>query len=222
MITTVGEYDGASTIRVSATQLGSRYSASDARKIVSQWCEFFSAGPTPLARLAFTSRTPKRLFESLRGQTQLTGLAIKWGDYDDLSVVAGMPDLKELTLGGASNVRSLTPLGTLTKLGRLTVEGLRFVHDLSPLGSITSLRDLEVGGDWKSPRVVHVDSIGFLRQLPDLRRLILHTMVVDDLDYSPLLDLAALDEVRVARARGMQPSHDELAAAIPAFEALPR
>ena len=33
----------------------------------------------------------------------------KWGDYDDLSPIAGMPDLCELWLGGASSVRTLTP-----------------------------------------------------------------------------------------------------------------
>jgi hypothetical protein len=109
MITTVGEYDGSPTVRISGTQLGTEYSANQARKIVDAWCEFFAAGPTPVLELAFTSRTPKRLFASLRGQRQLIALAVKWGDYDDLSPIAGMPDLCELWLGGASSVRTLTP-----------------------------------------------------------------------------------------------------------------
>lgn len=73
-----------------------------------------------------------------------------------------------------------------------------------------------------SSRTAHVESIEFLRHLADLNRLVLHTIAVDDHDYSPLLALPHLTEIRVARARGMRPSHDDLAAAIPALKALPR
>jgi hypothetical protein len=222
MITTVGEYDGGPTVRISATQLGTDYSPSQAKKIVAAWCDFFAAGPTPISRLAFTTRTPKRLFASLREQTQLTALAVKWGDYDDLSPLARMPDLRELWLGGASRVRTLTPLAELRRLRSLAIEDLLLVHDLTPLAGLTGLVSLIVGGDWKSSRRAHVDSIGFLRQLSGLERLLLHTIAADDCDYSPLLDLHALKEVRVARVRGMQPSHEELSAAIPALMPLPK
>ncbi len=73
-----------------------------------------------------------------------------------------------------------------------------------------SVTSLEVGGDWMSSRIAHVDSIAFLRNMPQLQRLLLHTMIVDDLDYSPILDLSALRQVRVMRARGMQPPCEEL------------
>jgi hypothetical protein len=218
----VDEYDGEPVVRVSATQLGTRYSAYRARTIVDQWCEFFASGPTPITDLAFTTRTPKRLFASLRGQTQLRCLRVKWGDYDDLSPLTGMHALTELWLGGASNVPTLAPLAQMPQLRQLAVESLRHVHDLSPLGSLTQLRALEVGGNWVSPRIVHVDSIAFLRRLPDLESLVLHTMIVDDLDYSPLLSLGSLKDIRVMPARGMRPSHDELCAAIPALKPLPR
>lgn len=221
-ITTLADYDGGPVVRVSATQLGTKYSAYQARKIVNQWCEFFAAGPTAITDLALTSRTPKRLFASLRGQTQLRSLGVKWGDYEDLSPLAGMHELQELWLGGASSVRTLAPLGEMPQLRALAVESLRHVRDLSPLGSLTQLRSLLVGGDWIAPRTVHVDSVAFLRNLPRLERLVLHTMIVDDLDYSPLLDLRDLKEVRVMSAKGMRPSHQDLCAAIPALEALPR
>jgi hypothetical protein len=221
-ITTVDEYDGGSVVRVSATQLGTKYSAYQARKIVDQWCELFAAGPTAVTDLAFITRTPKRLFASLRGQTQLRSLGVKWGDYDDLSPLTGMHELQELWLGGASSVRTLAPLGEMPQLRHLAVESLRHVRDLSPLGSLTQLRSLLVGGDWIAPRTVHVDSVAFLRNLPRLERLVLHTMIVDDLDYSPLLDLDNLKEVRVMPTKGMRPSHQDLCEAIPALEALPR
>jgi hypothetical protein len=222
LITEVGEYDGASTIRISPTQLGIRYTATRARKIVDAWCEFLGSGPTPILRLAFTSRTPKRLFASLTGQTQLKALGVKWGDYEELAPIAGMRDLEQLFLGGASSFRTLGSLVGLRQLRSLEVEGLRHVRDLSPLGELTGLRSLDVGGDWMSPRIAHVDSIAFLRGLQGLERLVLHTIAVDDLDYSPLLDLHNLRELRVARVRGMHPSHDELSAAVPALEPLTR
>ena len=78
----VSEYRGAA-VRVSATQLGTRYSAAAARRIVDEWVNFLAAGPSPIRELDFTSRTPRRLFEALGGQPQLRSLAVKWGDYSD-------------------------------------------------------------------------------------------------------------------------------------------
>jgi len=80
---------------------------------------------------------------------------------------------------------------------------------------MSEVASLRLGGDWMSSRLVHVDSVGFLRQLPQLRSLILHTMIVDDLDYSPILSLPNVEGVRVMEARGMRPSHEELKAATP-------
>jgi hypothetical protein len=151
----------------------------------------------------------------------LTALAVKWGDYEELRPITGMTDLRELWLGGASSVRNLDPLADLPQLRALAIEDLRNVHDLAPLATLTNLRSLTIGGNWTSPRTAHVDSIAFLRQLNGLERLVLHTMVADDLDYSPLLDLPGLTEIRVASARGMRPTHDELCAAIPALQPLP-
>ncbi len=220
-ITTVDEYAGQHVLQIVATQLGNGYTTYRAKKIVDEWCEFFSTGPTPITDLSFASRTPKRLFESLAAQVQLTTLSVKWGDYDDLDILQGMQELKTLWLGGAASLHTLAPLTKLTQLHELGAESLRHVHDLTPLASLVQLRNLELGGNWMSPRIVHVDSIGFLRSLKNLQRLILQTVIVDDLDYSPLLDLAGLTEVRVMAARGMRPTHDELSAAIPALAPRP-
>ena len=59
-----------------------------------------------------------------------------------------------------------------------------------------------------SPRIAHVDSVAFLRQMPQLRSLLLHTIIVDDLDYSPILELQNLEAVAVMKARGMRPAWD--------------
>jgi hypothetical protein len=177
IITTVAEYAGQAAIRVSATQLGVAYSRADAKRIVAEWCQFFSSpSPSPILELHFTSRTPKRLFEALAGQSQLRRLRVKWGDYDELDALADMVNLTDLTLGGASSVRSLDPLARLRRLERLHIESLRYVRDLSPLRHLTSVTDLEVGGDWRSPRIAHVDSIAFLADMPQLRDLALPSM----------------------------------------------
>jgi hypothetical protein len=66
-----------------------------------------------------------------------------------------------------------------------------------------------------TPRNAHISSISFLREIPRLSTLLLHTVVVDDLDYSPLLALPNLKAVRVMKVRGMRPDHDELRRRLP-------
>jgi len=215
LVREVAEYAGQEVIRVSCTQLGPRYTATQARNIVTAWTDFFASGPSAIQDLEFTSRTPKRLFASLRAQTQLRRLAVKWGDYSDLTVLGGLSGLRELSLRGASSVTSVEALGGLVTLERLAIESLKAVRDLSPLGRLTNLTWLELGGDWMSPRIAHVDSIGFLRSLTSLEEVRLHTMIVDDLDYSPLLDLPRLQVAWVMKARGMRPSQEQLQSALP-------
>jgi hypothetical protein len=212
LITAVAEYAGQQAIRVSATQLGYRYSSSDARKIVAEWVEFLASGPSPIQDLQFVSRTPRRLFDALAGQRQLRRLSVKWGDFEDLSALSDLTDLSYLRLGGASSVRSLSPLSALSGVVELELASLRHARDLGPIGTMHGVTSLEVCGDIWSPRVAHVDSISFLRQMPQLRRLRLDTLVVDDLDYSPILELPNLQSLRVWKARGMRPKFDGLAA----------
>ena len=210
-----GEYRGQRAVRVACTQLGTAYTSSKARRIVDDWVDLLSAGPTELTDLEFVTRTPKRLFMALSGQQQLQRLAIKWGDYADLGALRHLHSLRELQLRGASAVTDVAPLAELVHLDVLVVEGFNRITDASPLGRLDSLTQLELGGAWMSPRNGHLDSIAFLSRLPRLRRLLLHTLVVDDLDYHPLLSLGRLESVRVMAVRGMQPSHDELQRLLP-------
>jgi len=214
MMTEASEYDGQSEIAVSCTQLGTAYTARLAKKVVAEWVELLKS-PTPLTSLQFTSRTPKRLFAALAGQPQLLRLVVKWGDYEDLSPVASMTSLRHLELRGATAISNVAALASLTTLELLALEGFRSIEDLSPLGNLRALTDLEIGGAWMTPRNGHVSSIRFLTDLPQLEKVLLHTLVVDDLDYTPLLHLPRLRSVRVMKVRGMQPSHDELRRQLP-------
>jgi len=213
-MTRVSEYAGERQVCLAATQLDGDVSASQARRVVAEWVDFFSAGPSPIEELAFVMRTPKRLFDALRGQPQLQSLQLKWGDYEDLSALEGMHELRSLVLAGASSVRTLAPLAHLPQVEILSVDSLRHVHDLSPIGQMGAVTSLSLGGDWMSLRVAHVESISFLRTMRRLRRLLLHTIIVDDLDYTPILAVPTLEAVRVMAARGMRPSYEELKVAV--------
>jgi hypothetical protein len=210
-----GEYSGEASVVVAATQLGTKYSERRKREVVAEWVEFFSSGPTPIRSLCFTTRTPKRLFDALSGQHQLTSLDVKWGDYEDLSVLSNMSHLQTLRLKGASKVRNLAPLAGLQRVETLQVEGLQGLVDASAVGEMGAVRDLELGGNWMTPRNVHVESLAFLTRMPQVEHLLLHTLIVDDLDYSPLLSLPNLKEVRVMAARGMTPALEELKHRLP-------
>ncbi|MEU2348552.1 hypothetical protein [Modestobacter sp. NPDC049651] len=217
-ITRLAEYQGETCVVVQVTQLGPEYSRTEARCIVDEWAEFFASGPSSIRDLRFVSRTPKHLFEALHGQTQLEALTVKWGDYADLSPIAGMTDLRTLHLGGASSVESLLPLAGLSCVEDLLIEGLRRVRDLSPVGEMSGVTHLEIGGDWMTPRVVQVESLGFLRKMLQLRSLVLHSIAADDLDYTPVLALPNLISLRVMEVRDMRPGIDVLRAETPWVE----
>ena len=210
VLTSVDEYAGERQVCVGATQLGLEFSRTQAQRIVAGWTDFLSAGPSPIEDLEFVSRTPKRLFDALAAQTQLRRLTLKWGDYEDLNVLTGMTGLLDLRLRGASSVRVLDPLAAMKSVEVLEIDSLRHARVLDPIGSMGSVRDLELGGDWMSPRVAHVDSIRFLHTMPQLERLRLHTLVVDDLDYSAILSLPRLRSVRAMKAKGMRPAYEVL------------
>ncbi len=64
----VAEYSGEPSVIIAATQLSSAYSERDKRRVVDEWVDLFESGPSPIQSLRFTTRTPKRLFDSLVGQ----------------------------------------------------------------------------------------------------------------------------------------------------------
>lgn len=218
MISRVDEYEGQARVRIAATQLGTDVTPRVARNIVYEWCEFFASGDSRIEDLEFVTRTPARLFDSLAAQTQLRRLRVKWGDYSDLSTLAGFNQLQDLALLGASSVRDVTPLGELVTLRSLEIDSLKHAHNLDALGALIDLERLELGGDWMSIRIAHIDSIGFISRLERLQSLVLHTIVVDDSDYSPLLRHPDLRVARVMETRGMKPTHEALRSAIRRLE----
>ncbi|MFB0836040.1 hypothetical protein ACX8Z9_13465 [Arthrobacter halodurans] len=214
------DYRGTEDAVVAATQ-NHELTATQARKLVLEWMDFFSAGPTTIKRLTLGTRTPVRLFETLAGQTQLEQLSVKWGDYSNLSPIACMPKLHTLQIQSAPRVASMEPLDSHPSLRTLEVTGLRDAHDMAPLGTLRNLRSLVLGGEFASDRNAHIDSLSFIKDLPQLRVLKLLGLIVDDKDYSPLLSLRNLTDAWVMKTRGMRPTVDELAQQVPGWDTSP-
>ena len=80
---------------------------------------------------------------------------------------------------------------------------------------MSGITSLAIAGAVWSLRIAHVDSISFLLDMPQLRRLRLEAVIVDDLDYSPILELPSLRSLWVMKARGMRPAFDDLVALTP-------
>jgi hypothetical protein len=219
--TELSEYDGAQRILLSPTQLGvdefgRLIPRSRMTKIVDEWCEFFRAGPSPIRYLDVISRAPKRLVASLLTQTQLRGLAIKWGDYDDISALGGMPELWTADLGGATALTDLTPLQEARSLRVLRLTDTRRATDYSPLDRLVDLEEFVLQSGFTSPRL-KIPNIAFLRGMTGLRYLVIDGQVLDG-DYSALLDRADVEELWLYRQRSMEPSYEELARRIPGMQ----
>jgi hypothetical protein len=215
-----GDYDGSARIHISPTQLysdsfGRPLPRSRLRRIVDEWCDLFSGAPTPIQYLSVDSRAPKRLIAALHGQTQLRGLWVKWGDYDDISALARMPHLWSAELHGATGLTDLAPLASAHSLRVLRIDDSRRVADYSPLRDLAGLEEFGIGSGFNSP-TLWIPTIAFLGSMRGLRSLDLGVRVSDE-DYSPLLQLARLDSLRLVKQRGMRPTYEELAAQIPAL-----
>lgn len=203
------DYNGEEAIYVEATQ-SDDLTATQMKKLVQAWMEFFESGPSPVKSLEFITRTPRRLFETLTHQTQLEYLKVKWGDYSDLSPIMNMPNLNTLKFQSAPAVKNLEPLAGNIAIRTLEINGLRDAHDMAPIGTMTALRTLHLGGDGNSLRIAHIDSLDFIHNLPQLEDLLLQGLIVDSKDYGPLLTLKNLKNSWVMESRGMRPKIEEL------------
>ncbi|GAA1121783.1 hypothetical protein [Citricoccus alkalitolerans] len=207
------DYQDEEAIRVAATQ-NDDLTATQARKLVAEWMEFFASGPQPFTSLEFLTRTPRRLFETLAHQTQLEQLEVKWGDYNDLSPIAAMPRLHTLKFQSIPSVTSVDPLASHPSLHILQLHGLHDARDMTALGTLPALRDLSLGGDMNSIRIAHIDSLDFLTGLPQLERLFLGCLIVDSKNYTPMMSLPNLTDAWAMECRGMLPPVRELAAQV--------
>lgn len=135
-----------------------------------------------------------------------------YGDVSDLSLLASMPNLKEVWLCRQqisdlspleglpittlvlcdNSIEDLSPLSSLTGLSTLWLGG-NTPSDLTPLAGLTRLRDLNLDGAGDD-RLTPLDSLAPLAGLP-LVRLSLGWRTVSDGDWSVLGTLPLLEEL---------------------------
>lgn len=218
------QYRGQRSLDVVATQLAARgLTPSAQRRALQDWIDFFANERTPIRRLSLSSRVPQRLLDSLAGQPQLEALDIKWGTYSDLSAVAGLPNLRRLTLGGARAVTDLTPLASLSKLRTLVVDGAFLVTDLTPLSSLGALRELICGNcSLGSDKTVEVRDLAWIRPMTNLRTLQMPGSRLSGADLSDLLTLPKLSQLNLPLRRAYKKQVFEFASRSRAFAGLAR
>lgn len=106
-----------------------------------------------------------------------------------LAPLAGLPLLR-LRLVWAHQIADLGPLATLERLEVLTIGDLKRAHDFSPLGRCTALKALHLeSGMWANQKV---DSLAFLRELPQLEELSMHYLTIPGDDLAPICALTGL------------------------------
>ena len=153
---------------------------------------------------------PQELFDAVCHQQNLRQLETKWGVYKDLPAIQNLKAMNLLYIGSGAGVESVRPIGNLSKLVGLYVENFQKVRDHSDLAQLSRLESLTICGDLMSPQYIKVDSIKFLRQMPQLRFLMLRTMRLQNSDYRPILDLKRLEHLSLRPDKDVKKLYDDL------------
>ena len=196
----VSDYRGAADLSVICTQLAGTHTPAQQKRIVGEWCDFFSR-PQPVRRLWIHSRTPQSLFESLCAQSGLEALYIKWSAIDDLSPMAGLKSITHLHIGSSSKIKSIDALAGLQTLVDLTLSNLQGVDDYAAVGPLTRLDRLCIEGDGiASMKKVKIASLRPIANLTKLKRLKLTWVNVLDDSFACLSDLKSLKHLDLPRS----------------------
>jgi hypothetical protein len=201
------DYRGQSRLSVSCSAWEAGDGAPRSRSTAREWITFFSE-PRGIVHLSFPFRLPKAVFRALAAQTELRSLVSTWSDIDTLEPLRSLTRLERLTLAPGPATTSLEPIASLNSLRYLDLSIRRGVRDLSPVGGLEVLETLRLSTEGA------IDSLSFLRQARSLRHLEFFGRVSGK-DHSPLTERPDLDWVRIRPERGMTPTADELAASVP-------
>ena len=130
--------------------------------------------------------------------TGLTELYLANPEVSDLTAISGLTNLTELWLDDgnthSSKIVDLSPLSGPINLQRLTLPSAPDYADLSPLSALTELRELRMMGIHDSG-ANSIDSLEFLKNMTKLEKL---SIVVRNVDLSPLQNLTNLQQLSLA------------------------
>lgn len=195
----VADYNGESELRIKCTQLhGEQYKSEKVKKnILNEWIEFLTNNPFTFKKLHFHCRVTQELLEAICHQKALEYLHIFHGPYKDLSSLARLKALRYLSILSGGNVENIAPVVDLSNLVALKLWYFPKITNYSPLTKLSTLENLEIEGDGNSPRYTTIDSLDFLKKMPQLKRLTLATLKISDKDLSPILSLTNLETLNL-------------------------
>lgn len=209
-LTEVSEYKGQKEIVLSCTQLDETYSAKEKKRITTEWCSFLREHPSQFTKIHCATRLNQELFDALCAQENLVDLSIKWAVLKNIEAISNCTKLERLHFGSTAGVVDITPLCTLTELKALTLENFKKVTDYSPLSALTTLESLTIEGDGLGPQYIKIESLEFLREMPQLRFLRILTARLQDTVYDPVLSLTELEHLTLPSNKGVQQAYTTL------------
>jgi hypothetical protein len=201
------EYDGGDRLRLS-WDLG-RVSEAEKKQAIRQWC--LKLPELQHVRwLSIWSRVTPPLFEAACQMRNLECLQIKWSNVRRLDPIAGLGQLRYLSIGSSTKVESVQPLAALSGLRLLEIENFKLISDFSPLLSLTALESLAVTGSmWTRQKVATLEPFAAMTWLK--------TLAVDTSNIKSLRPLANLRSLETLGVGGRLPMEEYawLAAKLP-------
>ncbi|TPN86308.1 leucine-rich repeat domain-containing protein [Aquimarina algicola] len=210
------EFDGERKLSINCTQLDywiekNGKKPEEKQRILTEWCNFLRENPNTFEELYFGTRMPQELFDAVCHQKELKRLEIKWGSYEDLASIRKLTEIEFLDIGSGSAVQSIEPLTALKKLKGLQVENFQKIQDYDAFSKLTSLESLFIDGDRTSPRNIRIESIDFLRKMPQLKCYRMLATILVNKDYSPILELKNLEYLAIRGRREVKKMYDDFA-----------
>ena len=216
-ITQVSQYKWQKSLVINCTQLGDSFApqyktAKQKRAVLDEWCYFLRSEQEAFDELSFCTKMPQELFDAVCCQRNLKSLHIKWGSYESLDALANISSLKSLFIGSGASVKSIAPIAKLAVLESLAVENFQKISDYSVLSNLQNLKSLEISGDGLSPKFIRIESLEFLRQMPELTSLVILVARLKSKDYLPVLSLKSLTHLSLPPQHALFGLFDELSA----------
>ena len=196
-ITQFEEYNGETNIQIACTQLGTTPKFQN--QVIDKWCDAFYTQKLPIKKLWFTSRISQKIIDAICHQSQIEGLWIKWGVYNNIEKVAELKNLQYLHLGGGSSIEDISVVSGLIKLKSFEASHLYKINDYSFLTNLEDLVDLCIEGDaYSAMKKVNIKSLNFLGKMPQLIRLSLCMTKIGDESYLPVLKIKSLEHLEIS------------------------
>lgn len=162
-ITYPEKYSGQVQLNVFCTQTG--LPAREQKQLIARWCDFLQT-LTSVRYLWFCSKVPQELFNAACHVQNLEGLYVKWGGIETLDSLAIPSGLRYLHIGSSASVKSIHPLGQLTRLKWLQIDNVKAVTNIEPLSSLTNLEGLGfTGAEFKNYTIDSFEPLSALTQL---------------------------------------------------------